>query len=423
MSAIVSRAALAAFSAVSLVALLSADVAAQTRVVPQYVGLPRPEVERRLIKGGFAAQWRSAGMAPYPQDRGRVAAQVPPAGNPLPSGAPVILFVYDDGAPGAQPAAPASGGAPAAPALPAAPVMADCSRWPGSSYDRVIGACRCPEGQWWGLHGDRCEPREKAAGDVCSSKWPGSIPAFTGEGTFHCTCPPEKPWNAEALECGASTHEVGAECQSRWPGTVAVLSPSGTDYECRCPMGMRWEESRSRCDASVAVEAGAGTAPAAGAAPGVAGPRERGDSSLSMPPPVEDENWDEAQPGRFEDGAGDRYGDAPRGSDRYRDARGDGGGDDRYGNAPDGGGGGDDQVPWPPPRPYEAEPASPGDHAPPPHDAAAEEEGPCAAILAEIRGRAGAGQRAQADALALRAATRGCDPKAIADAVATAPQQ
>ncbi|HYC56274.1 MAG TPA: PASTA domain-containing protein [Candidatus Binatia bacterium] len=414
-------------------AALAGEAAAQARVVPQYVGLPKAEVERRLIRAGFSAQWRSAGEAPYPEDRGRIAAQVPPAGNPLPSGAPVLLFVYDDGARPALP--PAAAATPAPPAAAPAPATADCSRWAGSSYDRVIGACRCPEGQWWGLHGDRCESREKAGGDVCASKWSGSVPVFRGDGTFHCICPPDRPWNAETMECSGSSKEAAAECQSRWPGTVPVLSPSGTDYECRCPMGMRWEQSRARCDASVALE-------------GHGAPPQRPDAGGVAPdpiPPPDEEGWDEGEPGHLDD----------PGSQRYEERDG-----------PEGQFSDDDQVPWPPRRDGDRSPggarddlgdvdadrgnagagredlAPPapddGDTAQPPgrvvtpgsnaqrgpgSDGNAEEEGPCAALLAEIRGRAGAGQAAEADALALHAAGKGCDPEAIAAAVAAGQQR
>jgi hypothetical protein len=44
-----------------------------------------------------------------------------------------------------------------------------------------------------------------------------------------------------------------AECTQEWPGTLPVLSPSGTEYECRCPGGHRWDEGSRACVAGAPV--------------------------------------------------------------------------------------------------------------------------------------------------------------------------
>lgn len=284
---------------------------------------------------------------------------------------------------------------------PAAPaVVQDCSRWPASSYDPVSGTCLCNQGLWWNLRGDACLPKEHAAGEFCGMVWPGSQPLFTTGGGYRCVCLPPLLWDSQAVGCRAPMVDGEEDCLREWPGTLPVLSPSGTEFECRCPGGRRWDDARRTCvdgapvvgvargyfvpDGALAPGRGPSAPsemPPAGAAPyeaprGAPGEFPRGAMPTDEPPP---RAWPQGAPpatlpqddaGRPDTGAVDP-----------RDARG----------------------ALPPPN---------GDSAAPP----ASSDPKCEALLAEIRARAGAGQAAQADSLGMKAAIAGCDPKAIADA-------
>ncbi|MBI5505980.1 MAG: PASTA domain-containing protein [Deltaproteobacteria bacterium] len=327
--------------AVSIGVASPAATAGPERPTPNCVGLSRAEVGAWLEQIGWRTEWRSAGLAPTPQQQGRVAFQTPAAGEAAPAGTAVILWLYDGAA---SPAVAPRGSAPPLAAV------ADCSRWPGSVVDPASGSCRCPEGQWWRPGGEGCATREEAAALFCSRMWAGSVPAWSASGDFHCGCPPESFWDAEAGACGGPHPEPAADCAERWPGTVPVFSPGATAYECRCADGARWEESRRRCQPAVDANASPIMVPA-----------PPGDPSANPPPAT----------------LGPQ---APR-----RD---------------------DDDGAWPaaPPPPASGAAAGGGDSD-------------CEGLLAEIRGRARAGQTSEADTLALRAATRGCDPGAVSDAV------
>lgn len=255
---------------------------------------------------------------------------------------------------GAQPLPAAEGGAAAPP--PAA--AQDCARWPASRFDPVAQACLCPDGMWWNLRGDACLPREHAAAELCGSAWPSSQPVFVEGGQYRCVCPLPSLWDPASAACAVPPTVGAQECGEEWPGTMPVLAPSGTEFECRCPGGRRWDQGSRGCVDS---------APPAGAArmffPTVAIP----------PTPVAP-------------GAGDRG----------------------AGPAPDAG----------VRQPGVQDPAAlPSGGAAPMVVPAPSASSPCEALLAEIRGRAAAGQKAEVDALGMRAAVRGCDPAAISDAV------
>ncbi|MFN2375540.1 MAG: hypothetical protein ABR538_03325, partial [Candidatus Binatia bacterium] len=150
------------------------------------------------------------------------------------------------------PTALAQTGAPAADtaAMPAGTDAApqyDCSRWPASVYDPVSGLCACPQGMWWNLRGDACLPRQHAAGEFCNTVWPGSSPFFVAGGGYRCVCAPPLLWDEHATACRAPLPSNDTDCQAEWPGTLPVLSPSGTEFECRCPGGLRWDEASRGC--------------------------------------------------------------------------------------------------------------------------------------------------------------------------------
>ncbi len=251
---------------------------------------------------------------------------------------------------------------PASPATePTAPAY-DCSRWPASIYNDVSASCVCPQGMWWNLRGDACLPREHAGNEFCSTVWPGSQAFFVSGGGYRCVCAPPLLWNAEATACRAPIATGDDDCEKEWPGTRPVLAPSGTESECRCPGGRRWDEASRTC-----VEG----APAIGVARGYlqegygAAPVPGGAPIQQVPPPQ--------MPGAA--------------------------------------------YPTPPVPP--TQPAMPGAVAPTPTapgPGGASGNPACDALLAEIRMRAAAGQRDQADALGMKAAIAGCDPKAISDA-------
>ncbi|HEY2773831.1 MAG TPA: hypothetical protein VGK20_07240 [Candidatus Binatia bacterium] len=260
----------------------------------------------------------------------------------------------------------------------------DCSRWPASTYDDASGTCVCPQGMWWNLRGDACLPREHAAGEFCTTVWPGSQPFFFGAGGYRCICAPPTVWDSQATACRQPiTTGSDEDCQRQWPGTMPVLSPSGADSECRCPGGRRWDEVSRGCVPGAPVVASRGYF-AEGyptAAPGGPG----GQPQAAMPGAV----------GQAPGVAGQATGvpDQPPGG--YPGGA----------TLPRGGG-----PASPPP------PAAAAGQAPPPSPE-------CESLLAEIRGRAAAGQTDQADALGMRAAVAGCDPAAISDASRTKPAQ
>lgn len=243
-----------------------------------------------------------------------------------------------------------------------APAVAvpDCSRWPGSVFDPASASCRCVDGQWWRLDGEGCTSRDDAAAQFCAKEWPGSVPAWSASGLLQCACPPDLYWDEEARACGAAPIGAATDCSERWPGTTPVFSPGAFAYECVCPNGTRWDERRNRCQ-DATEPAFAATAPLPPAP--------------AMPPP----------PGAAPEPAGQGVPVPPSSAPPP--------------GAEEGG------VPPPPPA------ASGGGGA----------GGECERLLSEIRGRAAAGQAREADALALRAATRGCDPGAISDAVKGGP--
>jgi hypothetical protein len=171
--------------------------------------------------------------------------------------------------------------AQAEPAAAVADEEHDCSRWPASVYDAARGACVCPAGKWWNVRGDACLPREHAAHEFCSMMWPSSDPYFVAGGGYRCVCPPPLVWNAEATACRPVPPIGVEECAREWPGTLPVLSPSGTEFDCRCPSGRRWDEpSRSCVDGAPAVPAPRGFFPQEeGAAPSPGTP-----GSVPLPP-------------------------------------------------------------------------------------------------------------------------------------------
>lgn len=257
-----------------------------------------------------------------------------------------------------------------------APVSRDCSRWPASVYDEASANCVCPAGMWWNLRGDACLPREHAAGEFCSTVWPSSQPLFVANGGYRCVCAPPLLWDAQATGCRPPLASGEEECSVEWPGTLPVLSPSGTEFECRCPGGRRWDDNSRTCVGGAPViraTRGVFTEPYDPPAPGM---REAPVAPGATIPP--------SAPPTVAPGPARSPGDpiAP--------------GDD-----------GARAVPQAPPgqRPAQAD-------APPRSTGNAT----CDALLAEIRARAAAGQPDQADAMGMRAAVAGCDPTAIADA-------
>ncbi len=235
----------------------------------------------------------------------------------------------------------------------------DCARWPASKFDPVAQACLCPDGMWWNLRGDACLPREHAAAELCGNAWPSSQPVFVEGGQYRCVCPLPSLWDPASAVCAVPPTVGAQECGEEWPGTMPVLAPSGTEFECRCPGGRRWDQVSRGCVDS---------APPAGAA-------RMFFPTVALPPSA-------AGPGPGHFGAGVA--------------------------APDGG--------FRQPRPEDSSALSSGGAAPLPVPAPSAPS-PCETLLAEIRGRAAAGQKAEVDALGMRAAVRGCDPAAISDAV------
>jgi len=235
----------------------------------------------------------------------------------------------------------------------------DCSRWPASVFDVSKGACVCPAGLWWNMRGDACLPREHAAHEFCSTMWPGSDPYFVAGGGYRCVCPPPLVWNAEATACRPVPALGEEDCTREWPGTLPVVSPSGTEFDCRCPGGRRWDEATRSCvDGAPVVSALRGffpqEEPAAGAIPPPAG-------GLPAAPPATIPDAGTLAP--------------PGGS------------------------------PAGPPAAAGELPSNPK----------------CDALLAEIRARASAGQTDVADSLGMKAAIAGCSPAAIADAARAKP--
>jgi len=243
-------------------------------------------------------------------------------------------------------------------------VAKDCSRWPASVYDDMSGGCVCPQGMWWNLRGDACLPREHAAGEFCSTVWPASSPYLTAGGGYRCVCAPPLLWDSQATACRPAVPLGEADCATEWPGTLPVLSPSGTEFECRCPGGRRWDEGQRSCVAGApVVTRGYFSDGAAGSAPGGAAPGY-------TPPAAGAPDYVAPAPGA-----------APQGVPGYAD-------------------------PGVPPA------AAPIPIPPPPAGSSAK----CDMLLAEIRARAAAGQTAESDALGMKAAVAGCDPAAIAEA-------
>ncbi len=239
----------------------------------------------------------------------------------------------------------------------------DCSRWPASVYDETAAACVCPSGMWWNLRGDACLPQQHAAAEFCSTVWPSSSPYLMSGGGYRCVCAPPLMWNEQATACRPPAASVEMDCASEWPGTLPVLSPSGTEYECRCPGGRRWEETSRSCVAG---------------APVVAMGRSYGDDPTNGPgyvPPAPPSAYPTPPPGS---GASSLS---------------------------------------PPPTAGAGAGVGPGVAAPAPiPGAGSAPSAECAPLISEIRMRAQAGQTDEADALGMKAAIAGCDPAAIADA-------
>ncbi|HXC52856.1 MAG TPA: hypothetical protein VN634_18365 [Candidatus Limnocylindrales bacterium] len=287
-----------------------------------------------------------------------------------------------------QPAAMAQ---PANAPLPAAPH--DCSRWPASVYDEATGTCLCAQGLWWNLRGDACLPKEHAAGEFCGTVWPGSQPLFTSGGGYRCVCIPPLMWDSQATACRAPMVDGAEDCLREWPGTLPVLSPSGTEFECRCPGGRRWDDGRRNCvDGAPVVSVARGFFVPDSAVPPIGNevppaPPFPGNAAPPAPPSSEEplpRGGADLAPGGENalPRAGERETEPPRaGTDYPR---------------------GPATAARPPAPTYEA----------PPRGSSAT----CDALLAEIRARAAAGQASQADSLGMKAAVSGCDPKAIADA-------
>lgn len=175
---------------------------------------------------------------------------------------------------------------------PSAAPAGDCTRWPGAVFDAATGMCACPEGMWWNLRGDACLPKEHAAGEFCQTVWPASQPFFQSDGGYRCVCAPPLVWNAEATACRAPVTSGEEDCGEEWPGTLPVLSPSGTEFECRCPGGRRWDEASRNCVAGAPVLPAPrpfyGDVPAAPAAPAYpATPPSQGEAypgAATLPP-------------------------------------------------------------------------------------------------------------------------------------------
>lgn len=250
--------------------------------------------------------------------------------------------------------------------MPPGPVARDCARWPGTVFDQTTSSCLCPQGMWWNMRGDACLPREHAAGEFCAAVWPGSQPLSLAFG-YRCICMPPLQWDEEGGACLATSVSGDEECSRQWPGTMPVLSPSGKEFECRCPGGKRWDEPSRLCvDGApvVTVAPGLFPPPAPGAvpspAPGGAPPPAHAPAEIpGGPPPSLPED-----PGQPDTG--------------------------------------------PMPAPPEHQPGIPPVRAAP--------NGNCEGMLAEIRGLAAAGRAAQADSLGMKAAVAGCDPAAISEA-------
>jgi hypothetical protein len=263
----------------------------------------------------------------------------------------------------------AAGPSQAQTAAPADAASRDCSRWPASVYDETTSSCVCPQSMWWNLRGDACLPREHAAGEFCVTVWPGSSPFLIAGGGYRCVCAPPLLWDAQATACRPPAPMGEVDCSTEWPGTLPVLSPSGTEFECRCPGGKRWDEANRSCVGGAPVVPAMRGYYGDGTAPGTAVP---GPPAYAAPGPAAG-----APPGYPAPGTAPGYA-AP------------------------------DAAPVP-------APVIPG------AGAGAASNPKCDALLAEIRGRAQAGQSAESDALGMKAAVAGCDPAAISDAARAKP--
>lgn len=303
------------------------------------------------------------------------------------------------------------------------PSSRGCEAWPGSLYDSVTGSCRCPQGQWWNMRGDACRLREEVADEVCARVWSGSKATWLEDGSYRCVCPSLLVWDAATQGCRAPARRGDTICSSRWPGTVPVLSPSGEDFECRCPGGWRWESPKLACvpDAPAASTGPSVAPPATAPRPEFsqpqttipAEPRSEPDAARTPPAPVPPPHVAEppllpppaASPPPPPPAAGPPTWQRERVPER-REAE-----------------------PAPPPAAVSPRPLRvPGTDAPasapaPPRvPEVYDPTSSCDGALAEIARRVAEGaSRDEIDGLAIRAAVRGCDPNDIAEAAKAPP--
>ncbi len=217
------------------------------------------------------------------------------------------------------------------------------------------------------------------------SRWSGSV-ADPASGA--CRCATGLWWKLDGAGCATREEAAAQFCSGEWAGSRPTWSTSG-DFHCDCSADLFWDAEAQACGAPH-PDAGADC----------------------------NERWPGTRP-VFSPGATAYQCVCPGGS-RWEESQ------HRCQISVDAGGLGM-MVPAAPAAQVPIQPATPSQQAPSadtygdggaqPDGAAPVDDSGCESLLAEIRGRAAAGQTSQAEGLALRAATRGCNPGAISAAV------
>lgn len=224
-------------------------------------------------------------------------------------------------------------------------------------------------------------PGARPMGPDCS-RWPGSV-ADAEHGS--CRCPEGQWWKLDGDGCLSPEAAAAEFCPRIWAGSRPLWSATG-DFRCDCPAELLWDAESASC-----------VTPASEAAVDC-NERWPGTRPIFSPAAVAYE---------CRCGRGSRWEeDLHRCVDAATAVSGAGA------PAPTGG----LTPPAAEPQASEPAPAEPVPAAPRPQ-ADPSGNSACAELIEEIRGRARAGQGPQADAVALSAATKGCDPAAISEAV------
>ncbi|MFZ5907169.1 MAG: PASTA domain-containing protein [Nitrospirota bacterium] len=206
--------------------------------LPDFIGKSLHEANKWLDDNKLKMLAPKTGSpAPTREKSGTIQAQEPDAGTVMKADGTVTFTVYSEYVPTREEQV----------------ANTDCSRFRGSRayWDDAAQKplCGCFEGLQWNLAKTQCVTVEVQASEVCTRKWPGSVPMRKkADGNFDCGCPQGYTWAADRTHC-EKLIPVEELCARNYPGSIPTTSRDvNGNVICGCPQGYVWDSPQhKRC--------------------------------------------------------------------------------------------------------------------------------------------------------------------------------